>query len=97
MNDTFKGLIEGRIVHYVMPNGRHLPAIVVNVWGESGVSNLQVITDGTNDLPYTQDDKEKFSNFGIVLDEVAHGHIWKTSIAFSENKETNTWHWPERI
>jgi hypothetical protein len=26
------GLIEGRIVHYVLPTGEHRPAIVVQVW-----------------------------------------------------------------
>ena len=30
MEDALKGLTEGRIVHYVMPNGAHRPAIVVN-------------------------------------------------------------------
>ncbi len=38
----------GRIVHYVMPDMQHRPAIVVRVWGPTCV-NLQVITDGSND------------------------------------------------
>ena len=90
------GLAIGRIVHYVMPDGKHRPAIVVNIWGESGMSNLQVITDGSNDLPYTPEEKEKFSNFGMDADAVRHGHIWKTSISFSEEPQPNTWHWPEK-
>jgi hypothetical protein len=45
-----EGLTEGRMVHYVMPDGVHRPAVIVRVWNrETGYSNLQVFTDGTND------------------------------------------------
>jgi len=90
------GLTEGRIVHYVMPNGQHRPAIVVKVWNPSGMSNLQVITDGPNDLPFTPEEKEQFKNFGMSLEDVRHGHIWKTSISFSEEPKQGTWHWIEK-
>lgn len=70
------GLIEGRTVHFVMPDGKHTPAIIVKVWNqESGMSNLQVFTDGSNALPYTPEEKVQFSNFGIDLQQVAHGHV----------------------
>lgn len=47
---SISGLTEGRIVHYVLPNGKHRPAIVVQVWStETGMSNLQVFNDGNND------------------------------------------------
>ena len=37
---------EGRIVHFVMPNGVHRPAIVVHVWDRPvGTVNLTVFTD----------------------------------------------------
>ncbi len=40
----------GRIVHFVMPDGEHRPAIIVKVWDpDSGTSNLQVFTDSGND------------------------------------------------
>lgn len=42
------GLIEGRMVHYVMPNGEHRPAVVTRVWSE-GCCNLTVFPDLTND------------------------------------------------
>lgn len=42
------GLTEGRIVHFVLPNGDHRPAIVVRVW-TAPLVNLQVFIDGTND------------------------------------------------
>lgn len=93
-----EGLIEGRIVHYVMPNGKHNPAVLVRIWNDNGLSNLQVITDGSNDLPWpdTAEEKQKYSNCGISLDDIHHGHIWKTSISFSDKMEPNTWHWIER-
>lgn len=91
-----QGLIEGRIVHFVLPDGRHTPAMLVKVWNDNGLSNLQVFTDGSNSLPYSPEDKEKFKNFGINLDEVAHGHIWMTSRSYSEAMEPGTWHWVEK-
>ena len=87
-------LIEGTTVHYVMPNGQFRPAIIVKVWNNNGLCNLQVFSDGSNDLPYTAQEKEQFSNYGLVAEEVRHGHFWKTSISYSPVKvEPNTWHY----
>ncbi len=94
-----EGLTEGRIVHFVMPSHEHRPAIVVKVWdrsGQAGTSNLQVITDGPNDLPYTPEEKQQFQDFDMDLGAVRHGHIWKTSIMFSEDPQPGTWHWIEK-
>lgn len=83
-----EGLIEGRIVHYVMPDGQHRPAVVVRVWdspGYPGLSNLQVITDGPNDVVA-----------GAPAD-AAKGIMWATSIVNDEAaKAPGTWHWIER-
>ena len=98
-----EGLIEGRIVHYVMPDGEHRPAVVVKVWdheGETGTSNLQIITDGPNDVPWGSEGKaleEKFVGCGIKLDDVRHGHFWRTSVRYSATPEPETWHWIERV
>ncbi len=78
------GLIEGRIVHYVMTDGRgaglHRPAIIVHVWDKAtGCVQLQVFTDGSNDGP-----------------EHAHGLLWATSVSHSEDPMPRTWHWIER-
>lgn len=74
------GLTEGRIVHFVMMNGTHRPAIIVQVWNkDTGVSNLQVFTDGRNDG-----------------DNQEIGTVWHTSIKYSEEKEPYTWHWIEK-
>ena len=77
----------GRIVHFVTKEGKHRPAIVVEVWSkESGCSNLQVFTDGYNDS------KSETRNEFDQVQNVA----WKTSINFSEEPKPYTWHWPER-
>ncbi len=75
-----KGLIEGRIVHFVLPGGEHRPAIVVKVWGfKAGYVNLTVFTDWGNDgLNYSK------------------GIVWETSVDYSEAPAPRTWHWPER-
>jgi hypothetical protein len=79
------GLTEGRIVHFVMPDGQHRPAIVVRVWRDiaepcEGYVNLQVFTDGRND-------GEQFES----------GISWQTSICYDdEEKKPRTWHWIEK-
>lgn len=75
-----EGLTPGRIVHFVMPDGEHRPAIVVRVWWHRvGMVNLQVFTDGLNDGG-----------------QHATGLYWATSILLDEeNKIPNTWHWIE--
>lgn len=78
-----------------LPNGDHRPAIVVKVWNIDTPScpsyvNLQVITDGSNDLyAFNPEDRRR--------DDVAHGHFWATSICFDDQeKKPGTWHWIER-
>lgn len=89
------GLIEGRVVHYVLPDmedyqkcgvvGEHRPAIVVRNWhvpGYDGMVNLQVFIDGSND---------------IGLDGHHTATKWATSVHYSEEKEPGTWHWIEKV
>ena len=84
------GLTEGRIVHYVLPDGhstgQHRPAIVVRVWRDAngqtqtnGLVQLQVFTDGSNDG-----------------ESYAGGLCWATSIEYSDDARPRTWHWIER-
>jgi hypothetical protein len=84
------GLIEGRMVHFVMPSGEHRPAVVVRVWHISdspeGYSNLLVFVDGSNDVKRSEGDPNK--------EPVTT--IWETSVHYSENHEPRTWHWIER-
>lgn len=90
------GLTEGRIVHFVMPDGKHAPAMIVKVWQDNGLSNLQVITDGTNAFPYTPEETELFKMAGMDLESVKHGHVWVTSRSYSEEPKLGTWHWIEK-
>lgn len=89
-----EGLIEGRIVHYVLPagnsKGEHRPAIIVKVWEAhraQGTVNLQVFTDGNNDV----------SPGGRESESYGKGIAWATSVHYDENKAPNTWHWIERV
>lgn len=77
------GLTEGRIVHFVLPEGarfagQHRASMLVKVWDHhSGMANLLVFMDGVND---------------------AYGDntVWFGSIYYSEAKEPGTWHWIEK-
>jgi hypothetical protein len=75
------GLIEGRNVHYVLPDGQknagqHRAAIICRVWDtDSGLSNLHVFWDGNNDGPRD---------------------AWLGSIYYSADPRPNTWHFMER-
>ena len=88
VNFTMEGLTEGRIVHYVMLNGQHRPAIVVKVWRnqdgtptKDGYSNRQVFTDS---------DAEGKYNDGCPP------VMWATSVPYSEEPRAGTWHWIEK-
>lgn len=77
-------LTEGRIVHVVMLNGEHRPAICVRAWNDT-CGNFQVFLDGTNDAA-TDASREAMER----------GTMWATSVCYSEEKAIRTWHWPER-
>lgn len=92
------GLAVGRIVHYVLENGQHRPAIVVRDWQqENGLVNLQVFTDGWNDqyasTHLVQVGEQKLE--GVL--KVDQNSIWRTSVHCSEEMEPGTWHWPEKV
>jgi hypothetical protein len=89
-----EGLTEGRIVHYVMQNGQHRPAIVVRAWHndklqltDEGLCNLVVFVDGTNDVKRSFDDP-------LAKEPVLT--MWETSRSYSEEPEPFTWHWIEK-
>ncbi len=89
MSQSPKPATEGRIVHVHAPGVDHCqPAIVVRAWGDgTGVLNLQVFRDGSNDHEAGT----------IALD---HGAAvrWATSVGYSEDRaDGQTWHWPEYV
>lgn len=84
------GLIEGRVVHYVMPNGKHRPAMVSRVWeSERGMVNLVVTLDGRNDIG-------DLKAAGVHPDDIQGFQLWATSEYYSEQPEPHTWHWIEK-
>ena len=83
------GLTEGRMVHYVLPDGKnageHRAAIVVRVFDHyEGTSNLSVFTDGSNDF-------------------IKGAPGWRGTLSASSvlpdqtKKEPGTWHWIEHV
>lgn len=83
------GLTEGRIVHFVMNDGDHRAAIIARVWGkESGVVNLTVFTDWSNDIEGNGNEQ--------LNEQIAKGILWRTAVQYSEDPKPNTWHWIER-
>ena len=74
-------IAEGRIVRYVSPEGWIRPAIVTRVADpETGVVNLTVFPDGTNDV-------------GI---EPPGTTLRATSVSYSHEVTPGTWHWPRK-
>lgn len=74
------GLTEGRIVHFVMPDNEHRPAIVNKVWSkESGIATMTVFLD--------VNDKEWSATTAVKTE---------TSVNYSETHEPRTWHWIEK-
>lgn len=71
----------GRIVHYVIQNGQHRAAVVVNYWpNDDQRANLTVFVDQMND-------KEFAPNGNLAVGSAKQDE---------ETKAPGTWHWPER-
>lgn len=80
----------GRDVHYVIPGGLHRPAKVIALWEteadlEIPNVNLQVFTDGPNDVSALQTSGSHISM------------VWRGCVPYSEIPRQGTWHWPERV
>jgi len=104
-----EGLIEGRIVHFVLENsiftenftGKNQtienivcrPAIIVNAWE----GKLEAGMVNLQVFLDGSNDKISINIKAIAKDEMGNPcMIWKTSVKYSETKEAGTWHWPER-
>jgi hypothetical protein len=81
-----EGLIEGRMVHYVAYNNRHLAAIVIG----TGVPDIEL--PGSNPVDLTV-----FTNMRNVSGNKNYGIQFHTDILFDEDKKPGTWHWIERV
>lgn len=84
----------GRVVHYVMLDGKVRPGLVVQVWTD-GLVNMQVFTDGCNDDTnlYLHERSGRDGGKG------ARNVVWRTSVRYDEaaTPEPGTWHWPPRV
>ncbi len=81
----------GRVVHYVMPNGRHRPATIVEVFENfKDMVNLQVLLDGPNDpSPFSGNPN---SNYATAASQWC-GSVYRDEI----DKLVGTYHFPEYV
>lgn len=100
----------GRIVHYVLADGQHRAAVVVNSWPHQTVANLKVHLDAANDLTYGSLStgltapalKPQVLEYGSVhlfsyAAYLGGAELHVTSAdQDEENYRPGTWHWPER-
>lgn len=96
--NQLSGFTEGRIVHFVLPNGEHRPAMIVRAWNPGvsclGYANLQVFTDGSNDVSAFQ--MPQSPEFEEKRKAIIGGMTWETSVCYDETgKIPRTWHWVE--
>lgn len=77
----FPGLIEGRIIHYVAYNMRHLAGIVIGHEASEG---------------YDQADLVIFTNMSNVNYRKNFGMQFHEDVLYSEEPKPGTWHWPEK-
>ena len=88
-----EGLTEGKIVHFVTPNGNHMAAIIIHVWripevGENGEPILKDPENGMSDVVIFVDptDPDLAEQFLVRAEKVTH----------SEDPRPLTWHWIEK-
>jgi len=79
--ESLPGLIEGRNVHYVAYNGRHLAALVIGHDGSRSYSDADLVL---------------FTNMENVNGVKTFGMQFHPDVKHSETKEPGTWHWIEK-
>lgn len=87
----------GRQVHYVLENGAHRAATIVNAWPDApdGICNLTVHLDGCNDFT---PGLHMAAPSLIPPGAFATGSTLSVGSAHQDEtaKLPGTWHWPER-
>ena len=92
----------GRTVHYVLADGQHRAATVVNAWPGQTVANLTVHLDGSNDLNRAEPGQPASGKcHPYLMPPGTENHIpGVLTVASAEHDEDTkapgTWHWPER-
>lgn len=88
-------------MHYVLANGQHRAALVVNAWPGGSACNLTIELDWANDMWATVDAPTLIKQ---ELIPVGTGAFTKDGVTLhaasvaqdEEQKKPGTWHWPER-
>jgi hypothetical protein len=80
----------GRIVHFYLPDGSVRPAQVVRVFEGGSYVNLQVYTDGLNDLRTV----DKHGRRVFPRASCESGLCWMTSVEHGTG--VGQWSWPPR-
>ena len=62
----------GKIVHFVMPNGKHRPAIIEEVWTDNCVDLVVFI--GPNDVPQAL--TQAWGASSVLYDGTCEPHSW---------------------
>lgn len=78
---SLPGLIEGRNVHYVAYNSRHLAALVIGHDASRSYSDADLVV---------------FTNMENVNGVKNFGMQFHQDVKYSEGKERGTWHWIEK-
>lgn len=99
----------GRQVHYVLANGEHRAATIVNSWPSSeqnGICNLTIDLDLANDVrPAVMTSEGPTEQWGYIWAHLKpEGAFAPAPYLLSaasakndeETKAPGTWHWPER-
>lgn len=79
--DSLPGLTEGRCVHYVAYNGRHLAAMVIGHEPSASYSNADLVV---------------FTNMANVNGVKNFGVQFHQDVPHSEGAAPGTWHWIEK-
>ncbi|SRR5260221_3011819 len=103
MNETPRG-----IVHYVLYNKECRPFLITKAWPTYTVNevvrvNGTLFIDGSNDytsIPQFTPPQgvQRQQSDGTFYNDPAPTilTLWKTSVKFSGNNESDTWHYPEQ-
>lgn len=87
-DDPFARIKIGASVLFVLDDGpgcgQARPATVVHLHNSTGLVNLQVLTDSTN------------NRHGLpVGNDLLPPLMWKTSVSYNGDRALGTWHWGE--
>lgn len=70
----------GRVLHYILENGKCRPALVLEDWGGTGTVNLIVFPDGSNDGKEAIDNHQhNYEAPGLLAPTIGGPHVPNTA------------------